>query len=117
MITLAFSGAASLTSIPITLSLNEGSRITHVLVSERISGSKAEKFLRGATKAFTKNGKKKVVLVDCEWAFYGRAWVRLVDDQLERTIVAGVLDSVREGKKLSEAAYHVIENEVSRSFP
>jgi len=26
---------------------------------------------------------------------------------------AGVLDSVREGKMLSEAAYHVIENEVS----
>jgi hypothetical protein len=55
-----------LISVRGTCSLNEGSRITHVLVSERISGSKAEKFLRGVTKAFTKNGKKKVVLVDCE---------------------------------------------------
>ena len=46
--------------------MSEGSRITHVLVSERISGTKAEKFLKGATKAYMKNGKKKVVLVDCE---------------------------------------------------
>lgn len=56
-------------------SMSEGSRITHVLVSERISGTKAEKFLRGATKAYTKNGKKKVVLVDCE-----SASTRLVPD-------------------------------------
>lgn len=55
--------------------MSEGSRITHVLVSERISGTKAEKFLRGATKAYTKNGKKKVVLVDCE-----SASTRLVPD-------------------------------------
>jgi hypothetical protein len=58
--------------------MSEGSRITHVLVSERISGTKAEKFLKGATKAYTKNGKKKVVLVDCKsrraivvWLLFG----------------------------------------------
>lgn len=56
-------------------SMSEGSRITHVLVSERISGTKAEKFLKGATKAYTKNGRKKVVLVDCESAVLD--WVRV----------------------------------------
>ncbi|KAG7529769.1 hypothetical protein FFLO_05409 [Filobasidium floriforme] len=104
-----------------TISMNEGSRITHVLVSERISGTKAEKFLKGATKAYTKNGKKKVVLVDCEsgrsyccFAFFGyNSFLVHYADAMYGKRFAGVLDSVKQGRRLGESAYNVIENEVS----
>lgn len=61
------------------------SSCTHILVATGLSGTKAQKFLDASSS--TRKGKRKVVHVD--WA----------------------LDSVIQGKKLSETGYNVITNE------
>jgi hypothetical protein len=91
----------------------QGGSCTHIIANGGLSGTKTQKWINGqGARGLAK--RMKVVTTDCEYSTTILVLSRK-SRYLRLILITGILDSVENGKRVSEAGYGVIQDPVSHS--
>jgi hypothetical protein len=89
----------------------QGGSCTHIIANGGLSGTKTQKWINGqGARGLAK--RMKVVTTDCEYSITILVLSRK-SRYLRLILIIGILDSVENGKRVSEAGYGVIQDPVS----